>query len=117
MKKILIDEGVPHGIRDVLTEDDVFSVQWLGWSGIKNGDLIKRVNDGAFDVIITNDQQWPYQQQSDGWEFGVIILSTNSWLVIRSAILTGDFSMRLSAAVKQIQAGEVIHFDVGGEKT
>jgi hypothetical protein len=33
-RKVLIDEGVPHPMRDWIEDADVFSVQWLGWAGI-----------------------------------------------------------------------------------
>lgn len=117
MKRVLIDEGVPHGIRDVLVDAEVFSVQWLGWGGVKNGELIRRVNDRAFEVIITNDQNWRFQQNQADWDFSVIELSSNSWPVILGAIETGNLSARLNDAVRRVAKGEIIHFDVGGSDT
>lgn len=39
MKRVLVDEGVPHHVRGWVAGADVFSVQWLGWTGIKTVNL------------------------------------------------------------------------------
>lgn len=36
-------------------------MQYQGWSGIQNGDLISLI-DGRFDVFLTSDQNLRYQQ-------------------------------------------------------
>jgi len=114
MKRVLIDEGVPHGIRTWLKDAEVFSVQWLGWSGIKNGELIQRINDNSFAVVITNDQQWRHQQNMKVWTFGVIVLSTNLWPLIRQADVKDNLAAQLNLAVLTVTEGEIIQFKIGG---
>jgi len=41
MKKLLLDECIPHGIRKSLLEFDVYTVNFMGWSGVKNGKLLQ----------------------------------------------------------------------------
>jgi hypothetical protein len=38
--KVLLDEDAPHMLRLHLP-GDVFTVAYLGWSGLKNGELLK----------------------------------------------------------------------------
>ena len=115
MRKVLIDEGVPHGIRGWIHDADIFSVQWMGWEGIKNGELIKRLNDNQFDVVICNDKQWQYQQNTDRWKFGLIVLSTSRWRLIKAAAEGGNLIVRLNTVVQSIAKGAIIQFEVGGD--
>ena len=117
MRKILIDEGVPHGIRGWIRDAEVFSVQWMGWEGIKNGDLIRRVKDNQFDVVICNDKQWQYQQNTDQWTFGLIVLSTSRWRLIKVASEKGDLITRLNNAVHSVAKGVIIQLSVGGDES
>ena len=62
MKTILLDENLPIALRHFLTEFDVVTVQFQGWSGRQNGDLIRLI-DGRFDVFLTGDKNLRYQQR------------------------------------------------------
>jgi hypothetical protein len=61
VKKVILDENLPQPLRHHLKEFDVVTVQYQGWSGIQNGELIALI-DGKFDVILTADQNLRYQQ-------------------------------------------------------
>jgi len=88
----------------------------MGWDGIKDGQLIQRVNHDAFDVVITNDKRWKHQQNADAWSFGVIALSTNSWPRIQTSAEHGDLIRRLNDAIQSVAAGAIIDFEIGGDK-
>jgi hypothetical protein len=49
VKTILLDENLPVALRHHLAEFDVVTVQFQGWSGKQNGELIGLI-DGRFDV-------------------------------------------------------------------
>ena len=34
---VLLDENLPHELRRELAYHDVYTVQYMGWSGVKNG--------------------------------------------------------------------------------
>ncbi len=53
--KVLLDESVTHRLRRELADHDVVSVQFTGWRGKKNGELLALANE-EFDVIITADR-------------------------------------------------------------
>ena len=40
--KVLLDENLPHDLRKLLPGHDVFTVAYLGWAGVKNGELLRR---------------------------------------------------------------------------
>jgi hypothetical protein len=69
--KILLDENIPHALRALLPGHDVFTVQWLGWGSIKNGELLKKA-DGQFDVLLTVDKGIRYQNDFKDKKIAVI---------------------------------------------
>lgn len=71
--KILLDENIHHGFRALLVGHEVFTVQWLGWGSIKNGELIERANN-QFDVLITVDRSIRYQNNFADKKISVITI-------------------------------------------
>lgn len=61
MKRVILDENLPHPLRLKFPQHDVLTVAYMGWSGYQNGDLISII-DGKFDVFITGDKNLRYQQ-------------------------------------------------------
>jgi hypothetical protein len=81
--RILLDENIPHGLRALLTGHDTFTVAYLGWAGVKNGQLLKAAEDAGFEILITSDQGIPYQQNIVGRKLTMIMLSTADWNVLK----------------------------------
>ncbi len=61
--KILIDECLPNQFRHELPEHEVHSVQWAGFSGKKNGELLRAASEASYDLFLTIDQGVPYQDK------------------------------------------------------
>lgn len=51
--KILLDENLPHKLRHELLGHDVFTVQYQGWSGLKNGALLAQAAASGFEAMVT----------------------------------------------------------------
>ncbi len=51
----------------------VVHVEELGWKGIKNGELLRRVS-GVFDVLLTGDTNMPNQQNLGMFNIAVVQL-------------------------------------------
>ena len=76
--KVLLDENLPHELRGELSGHDIFTVQYLGWSGLKNGILLAQAAASGFDVLVTMDSGVPYQQNLAALPVAVIVLSAVS---------------------------------------
>jgi len=63
--RILLDECAPRIVKTRLARLAISTVQELGWTGIKNGELLARAEQ-RFDVLVTADQSFPYQQNLGG---------------------------------------------------
>jgi predicted nuclease of predicted toxin-antitoxin system len=79
--RILFDENVPAPLRRFFPEDQVATVQELGWSGIENGELVLRA-EVEFDVLILADKNLRYQQSLVGRGLALVELPTNRWPVL-----------------------------------
>ena len=75
--RILIDENFPSDFAKLLTGHEVATVHDLGWSGIKNGELLKRAA-GVCDVFLTLDSNLPFQQNIKVLTFGVVLVKSRS---------------------------------------
>ncbi|CAN5373260.1 hypothetical protein BH09BAC1_BH09BAC1_15770 [soil metagenome] len=62
MTKLLLDECVPQGLRSHLSEFETFTVTYMGWGGLKNGELLQTAVSHQFDVFLTTDKNLQYQQ-------------------------------------------------------
>ena len=62
--KILLDENIDVRFKNLFdaTVHQVFTVKDMDWLGIKNGELLKLLEENHFDVLIAVDKNLPYQQ-------------------------------------------------------
>ena len=74
--KILLDESVPRLLKVHLSHLSISTVQEMGWTGIRNGELLRRA-EAEFDVLITADQNLQYQQNLSGRRLAVLVLPSN----------------------------------------
>jgi hypothetical protein len=57
-----------------LPDHEVATVQALGWSGTKNGQLLRKAVDAGFEVFLTMDDNLAYQQDLSAFKIAVIVL-------------------------------------------
>lgn len=74
---MLLDECVPRKLRRELSGHDTRTVAEVGWSGMKNGPLLRRAAL-EFDVFLTVDQGIPYEQNLAGVDLAVVLLVARS---------------------------------------
>lgn len=72
--RILLDECVPRPLKRELSGHDVHTVVEMGWSGMKNGELLALMAPEKFDVFLTVDQNLSYQQNLRAMSVAVIVL-------------------------------------------
>ena len=75
--KLLLDECTPKRLILDFTGHDVQTVEQTGLKGLKNGELLQQASS-EFDVLITVDQNIPFQQNAANLEIAVVILKARS---------------------------------------
>ena len=75
--RVLLDENLPLEFAAEIVGFSVATVRGLGWSGTKNGELMRRAAP-ICEVFVTMDRKLPYQQNIPALSFGVIIVYAHS---------------------------------------
>jgi len=76
--RILLDENVDRLLKPHFDAAfDVVTVPEYGWAGLSDGELLQRA-DEPFDVLVTMDQNLPYQQNLPAFDLAVVVLKASS---------------------------------------
>jgi len=77
--RVLIDECAPSALVHTLTrgKHHCRTVQQMGWSGKKNGELLA-LAENEFDALITLDTNLRYQQNLTGRKIAIVLLRATS---------------------------------------
>jgi hypothetical protein len=51
--KVLLDENLDHALRKLLGHHEVVTVAFMGWSGLRNGELLRTAEQHQIDVFLT----------------------------------------------------------------
>jgi hypothetical protein len=73
----------------------------MGWTGIKNGELLRRAEE-QFDVFVTADQKLRHQQNLSGRTLAIIVRPTNQVRAVISMLPV------IENALKVAQPGTLI---------
>ncbi len=75
MHKLLLDENLPKKLKYRFGEGyDVITVPEMGWSALKDSELLDRINQSDIAYLITADKNLVHQQKADKWAGKLIIL-------------------------------------------
>lgn len=72
--RILVDECLNWRLCRALTGHYAISVQRMGWSGNKNGELLRLAEKNQFDVFLTADRNLAFQQSITAFRLAVVVL-------------------------------------------
>jgi hypothetical protein len=100
--RVLFDQGTPVPLRQVIVNHTVSTAYELGWSTLKNGELLQAAEDAGFEVLVTTDTNLKYQQNLATRKISVVVLSSTSWPRIRAV------SDKVVAAIEVATAGSYI---------
>lgn len=82
--KVLLDENLPHRLRNYLGNHEVFTVTYQGWTGLKNGELLQTAEADGFEVFVTGDRTLVYEQNLTGRQLAIVALSSIDWHVLKN---------------------------------
>ena len=103
---VLLDESVPLQLAYRLPGHGVETVRSMSWLGVQNGSLMRLVGE-FFEVFITADKNMMYQQSTQSLPFSLIVLSTNSWPILKQHLPL------IREAIETTPAGEIRELDCG----
>lgn len=103
---VLFDQGTPVGIRQYLRDHTVRTAAEQGWSTLLNGQLLRAAEEAGFDVLLTTDNNLPFQQNLEGRKLAVVVLSRNRWKLIRPML------PQIAAAVGAAEPGKFVIVEI-----
>jgi hypothetical protein len=105
--RVLLDENLPHRLRNKLTGCNAVTAAYAGLSGFKNGELLRSAIRAGFDVLVTADKTLEYEQNLPSHRIGVVLLSTNLWQFV------GPKAVEITTAIEKITPGQILRVDCG----
>ena len=72
--RILLDECVDQRLRLQFAEHDCRTAGYSRLSGLKNGTLLTAAEAAGFELIVTTDQEIPFQQNLAGRRISIMVL-------------------------------------------
>jgi predicted nuclease of predicted toxin-antitoxin system len=70
---VLLDENLDWRLSRELPDHQVDSVPLIGWSGLKNGELLAKA-EKQYEVLITMDSNMSHQQNLQKFQIAIIAL-------------------------------------------
>ena len=81
--KVLLDENLDHALRNLLGPHQVVTVSYMGWNGLKNGELLSEAENHGFEVLLTGDQTLNYEQNLARRRLAIVALSAIQLPIIK----------------------------------
>ena len=107
MIRVLLDENLPRKLKWSL-EAEAVTVPERGWGGVKNGQLLRQAA-AEFDILLTMDRGMEHQQNVEGLDLCIIVLSAVSNDLDDLLPLVPAVNAALSANPARVLPGRVIH--------
>jgi hypothetical protein len=105
--KVLLDENLDHALRKLLGPHEVVSVAYMGWAGLKNGELLTTAENARIDVLLTGDQTLRYEQNLRGRRLAIVALTAIQLPIIENHL------PRIIAAINSAAPGSFQEVDCG----
>lgn len=83
---ILFDQNVPLPIRQFLPGHTVKTAWEQHWDKLSNGRLLAAAEAEGFDLLMTCDQGFAFQQDLTKRRIAIVLLRSGQWPYIRPAI-------------------------------
>lgn len=102
--RILLDECVDRQLRNYLPGHESQTARYAGFGGLENGELLDAAEAAKFDVLLTVDRGFEYQQNLTHRNIAIIIFCGKS-------VLLEDLTPLMETCLdylKSIQPGQVI---------
>ncbi len=77
--KLLLDENIPYRLyKDFPATHPAFSVNFMKWNSLSNGELLKAMLENGFEALVTWDRNIEYQQNFKKYPITVFVFCTES---------------------------------------
>lgn len=101
--RVLLDENLDHALRKLLGRHEVVTVAYMGWAGLKNGELLREAEGNGIEVLLTGDQTLNCEQNLEERRLAIVALSAIELPIIKK---------NLPAIIEAIDRAEAGSFQI-----
>ena len=101
MRRVLVDEWLPVQLHRWLDACDVRTVDFMGWKGRRNSELLAAARD-QFDVLLTSDRLLAREHDLASIGIGIVVVTTNRLRDVERLV------PEITEAVARVARGEQI---------
>ena len=105
--KVLLDENLDHALRKLIGLHEVVTAAYMGWAGLKNGELLRAAETAGIDVLLTGDQTLRYEQNLSERRLAIVALSAVQLPIIQ------NYLANIIAAIDNAVPGSFQEVDCG----
>lgn len=105
--KVVLDEMLPAAVAGLLSGHEVTTVKAAGYTGLSNGDLIRRAASDGFELLVTADRNLPAQQNVPAGNLAIVLVRGSRMADIEPQ------AARIRAAVAEARRGTVTRVEPG----
>ncbi len=105
--KILLDECLDENLRHYFGAHHCQTCRYANFRGLTNGNLLNAAEQAGFEILITVDQNMPYQQRMEGRTISLVVLATRTMKIEDLAILVP----KVLAALENLMPGSVVRLE------
>lgn len=100
---MLLDESVPKALGFAIEGHFVRSAQTAGFAGLLNGELMAAMKQAEYDVLITFDQNLPYQQNAQLPVAVMVLIAPNNR--VETAL---KFTLGILKALSELKPAQLV---------
>jgi hypothetical protein len=106
--RVLLDECIDEGLRHSFTGHHCETCRYAGLKGLTNGRLLAAAEEAGFEVLVTVDQNIPYQQNLRDRAISLVVLQARTTNLDDLLVLMPD----VLQAVDTLKPGDVVRVGV-----
>jgi predicted nuclease of predicted toxin-antitoxin system len=100
-RRVLLDENLPARLRRSLPSVEAVSAEFMGWKGVRNGELVRRALAERFEVLVTADRALAWRPRA--WApLGCVFVTPNDFASLRAV------AAEIEAACLDVVPGQVV---------
>jgi hypothetical protein len=115
--KVLLDENLAHRLRRNLGAHEVFTVGFVGWAGLKNGELLRTAEENGIEVFLTGDRTLVYEQDIKRYNLGIVALTSVEWNILKNhlPLIIGAIDTAVPGSFQEVDCGTFSRKKATGE--
>ena len=106
--RILLGECIDEELRHSFVGRDCHTCRYAGLKGLTNGVLLAAAEDAGFELLVTVDQNIPYQQNLAGRPISLVVLQSRTTNLDDLLVLMPD----VLRAFDTLKPGDVVRISI-----